>query len=121
MSKIKMVASEALVEQLVAEGVKTVWGIVGSAYMDALDLFPAAGIRFISGAHEQAAGPAADPPHASLRSSAREASGKLVWPWRSRAPSRQRRQRAWRTYGWQAFEVRHSLPRRSPRRWDLRT
>jgi sulfoacetaldehyde acetyltransferase len=55
-----MVASEALVEQMVAEGVKTVWGIVGSAYMDALDLFPAAGIRFISVAHEQAAGHAAD-------------------------------------------------------------
>jgi sulfoacetaldehyde acetyltransferase len=60
MSTIKMVASEALVEQMVAEGVKTVWGIVGSAYMDALDLFPAAGIRFISVAHEQAAGHAAD-------------------------------------------------------------
>jgi thiamine pyrophosphate-dependent acetolactate synthase large subunit-like protein len=29
MSTIKMVASEALVEQMVAEGVKTVWGIVG--------------------------------------------------------------------------------------------
>lgn len=57
---VKMTASEALVETLVAEGVKEVFGIVGSAYMDALDLFPAAGIRFISVAHEQAAGHAAD-------------------------------------------------------------
>jgi len=56
----RMTPSEALVESLVAEGVKEVFGIVGSAYMDALDLFPAAGIRFISVAHEQAAAHAAD-------------------------------------------------------------
>jgi sulfoacetaldehyde acetyltransferase len=55
-----MTPSEALVETLVAEGVKEVFGIVGSAYMDALDLFPAAGIRFVSVAHEQAAAHAAD-------------------------------------------------------------
>jgi sulfoacetaldehyde acetyltransferase len=55
-----MVPSEALVETLVAEGVKTVFGIVGSAFMDALDLFPDAGIRFVSVAHEQAACHAAD-------------------------------------------------------------
>jgi len=55
-----MTPSEALVETLVAEGVKYTFGIVGSAYMDALDLFPAAGIRFISVAHEQAAAHAAD-------------------------------------------------------------
>ena len=60
MPKQKMTPSEALVETLVAEGVRTVFGIVGSAYMDALDLFPAAGIRFISVAHEQAAAHAAD-------------------------------------------------------------
>ena len=60
MSKLKMTPSEALVETLVAEGVETVFGIVGSAYMDALDLFPAAGIRFVSVAHEQAAAHAAD-------------------------------------------------------------
>ncbi|NOX32648.1 MAG: sulfoacetaldehyde acetyltransferase [Deltaproteobacteria bacterium] len=58
--KLKMTPSEALVETLVAEGVKNVFGIVGSAYMDALDLFPAAGIRFIPVAHEQAACHAAD-------------------------------------------------------------
>jgi sulfoacetaldehyde acetyltransferase len=60
MAKIKMTSSEALVETMAAEGVKQVFGIVGSAYMDALDLFPAAGIRFISVAHEQAACHAAD-------------------------------------------------------------
>lgn len=60
MTKIKMTPSEALVETLVAEGVDTVFGIVGSAYMDALDLFPAAGIRFVPVAHEQAACHAAD-------------------------------------------------------------
>ena len=60
MTACKMTPSEALVETLVAEGVTTVFGIVGSAYMDALDLFPTAGIRFISVAHEQAAAHAAD-------------------------------------------------------------
>jgi sulfoacetaldehyde acetyltransferase len=60
MTKLKMTPSEALVETLVAEGVDTVFGIVGSAYMDALDLFPAAGIRFVPVAHEQAACHAAD-------------------------------------------------------------
>ena len=56
----KMSASEAFVETLVAYGVTDVFGIVGSAYMDALDLFPAAGIRFIPTAHEQGAGHMAD-------------------------------------------------------------
>lgn len=60
MTKLKMTPSEALVETLVAEGITTVFGIVGSAYMDALDLFPDAGIRFVSVAHEQAACHAAD-------------------------------------------------------------
>jgi sulfoacetaldehyde acetyltransferase len=55
-----MSASEAFVETLAAHGVTHVFGIVGSAYMDALDLFPAAGIRFISVAHEQGAGHMAD-------------------------------------------------------------
>src|SRR5213080_589518 len=58
--KQKMTASEAFIETLVANGVKNVFGIVGSAYMDALDLFPLAGIRFISVAHEQGAGHMAD-------------------------------------------------------------
>ncbi len=56
----KMTPSEAFVETLVAQGVKNVFGIVGSAYMDALDLFPLAGIRFISVAHEQGGGHMAD-------------------------------------------------------------
>ncbi len=55
-----MTPSEALVETMAAEGVKNVFGIVGSAFMDALDLFPAAGIRFVPVAHEQAAAHAAD-------------------------------------------------------------
>jgi len=37
-----------------------VFGIVGSAYMDALDLFPAAGIRFIPTVHEQGSAHMAD-------------------------------------------------------------
>ncbi|GAB6125319.1 sulfoacetaldehyde acetyltransferase [Humidesulfovibrio idahonensis] len=57
---MKMTPSEALAETLVAEGVQNVFGIVGSAFMDLLDLFPAAGIRFIPCAHEQAAAHAAD-------------------------------------------------------------
>jgi len=56
----KMTPSEALVETLSAEGIKNVFGIVGSAFMDALDLFPDAGIRFVMVAHEQAAAHAAD-------------------------------------------------------------
>ena len=40
-----MTSSEAFTETLVANGTKNVFGIVGSAFMDALDIFPAAGIR----------------------------------------------------------------------------
>ena len=58
--KLRMSPSEAFVETLVAQGVKDVFGIVGSAYMDALDLFPAAGIRFIPTVHEQGAAHMAD-------------------------------------------------------------
>jgi sulfoacetaldehyde acetyltransferase len=58
--KVKMTPSEAFVETMVAQGVKHIFGIVGSAYMDALDLFETAGIRFISVAHEQGAGHMAD-------------------------------------------------------------
>ena len=60
MAKVQMTPSEALVETMRAEGVEVCFGIVGSAFMDALDLFPDAGIRFISVAHEQAAAHAAD-------------------------------------------------------------
>ena len=58
--KVKMTPSEAFVETLVSQGVTDIFGIVGSAYMDALDLFDTAGIRFISVAHEQGAGHMAD-------------------------------------------------------------
>lgn len=54
-SKQRMTPSEAFVETLAANGVSEVFGIVGSAFMDALDIFPAAGIRFIPVAHEQGA------------------------------------------------------------------
>ena len=56
----KITPSEAIVEVLVKQGVKNVFGIVGSAFMDALDLFDTAGIRFISVAHEQGAAHMAD-------------------------------------------------------------
>jgi sulfoacetaldehyde acetyltransferase len=58
--KARMTASEAFVETLRAQGVTDVFGIVGSALMDALDLFPAAGIRYIPTVHEQGAGHMAD-------------------------------------------------------------
>lgn len=47
--------SEALVEALRLEGVDKIFGLVGSAFMDPLDLFPKAGIRFIQVRHEQSA------------------------------------------------------------------
>jgi sulfoacetaldehyde acetyltransferase len=53
--RTRMTPSEAFVETLVAQGVTEVFGIVGSAYMDALDLFPGAGIRFVPTVHEQGA------------------------------------------------------------------
>jgi len=58
--KVRMTPSEAFVETLVAQGVRDSFGIVGSAYMDAHDLFPLAGIRFVSVAHEQNAAHMAD-------------------------------------------------------------
>lgn len=56
----KMTSSEAFVETLASYGVTDVFGIVGSAYMDALDIFPAAGIRFIPTVHEQGSAHMAD-------------------------------------------------------------
>lgn len=49
----KMTSSEAFVETMVAHGTKHVFGIVGSAFMDALDIFEPAGIRFLPVQHEQ--------------------------------------------------------------------
>ena len=60
MTRLRMTPSEAFVEVLAAQGVTHVFGIVGSAYMDALDLFPAAGIRFVPTVHEQGAAHMAD-------------------------------------------------------------
>ncbi|MCZ6773625.1 MAG: thiamine pyrophosphate-binding protein, partial [Proteobacteria bacterium] len=56
----RMTPSEAFVETLASHGVTDIFGIVGSAYMDALDIFPAAGIRFIPTVHEQGATHMAD-------------------------------------------------------------
>ena len=56
----RMTPSEAFVEALVAQGVTEMFGIAGSAFMDAMDLFPTAGIRFIPTVHEQGAGHMAD-------------------------------------------------------------
>lgn len=56
----RMTPSEAMVEVMIEQGVTDVFGIVGSAYMDMLDLFPTAGIRFLSVAHEQNAAHMAD-------------------------------------------------------------
>ncbi len=56
----KITPSEAIVETLVNQGVTHAFGIVGSAFMDTLDLFDTAGIRFISVAHEQGAAHMAD-------------------------------------------------------------
>ena len=58
--RVRITPSEAFVETLVAQGVTHVFGIVGSAYMDALDLFPAAGIRFVPTVHEQGSAHMAD-------------------------------------------------------------
>ncbi len=56
----RMSPSEAMVETLRTEGVTVIPGLVGSAFMDVLDLFPAAGIRFLPVRHEQTAGHIAD-------------------------------------------------------------
>lgn len=57
---MRMTSQEAFVETLRAQGVRVAFGIVGSAFMPALDLFPRAGIRFVDVAHEQGAGHMAD-------------------------------------------------------------
>ena len=56
----KMTPSEALVETLAANGVTDIFGIMGSAFMDAMDIFAPAGIRLIPVVHEQGAGHMAD-------------------------------------------------------------
>ncbi len=44
----KMTPSEAFVETMVAQGVDTMFGIMGSAFMDAMDIFAPAGITLDS-------------------------------------------------------------------------
>ena len=57
---MKMTPSEAFVETLVANNVTDMFGIMGSAFMDAMDIFAPAGIRLIPVVHEQGAGHMAD-------------------------------------------------------------
>ncbi len=56
----KMTPSEAFVETMAANGVTEMFGIMGSAFMDAMDIFAPAGIRLIPVVHEQGAGHMAD-------------------------------------------------------------
>ena len=56
----KMTSSEAFVETMVANEVTDIFGIMGSAFMDAMDIFEPAGIRFIPVVHEQGAAHMAD-------------------------------------------------------------
>ncbi|HIG14941.1 MAG TPA: sulfoacetaldehyde acetyltransferase [Gammaproteobacteria bacterium] len=55
-----MTPSEAFVETLAAHGVTDIFGIMGSAFMDAMDIFEPAGIRFIPVCHEQGSAHMAD-------------------------------------------------------------
>ncbi|NKB61348.1 MAG: sulfoacetaldehyde acetyltransferase [Gammaproteobacteria bacterium] len=55
-----MTPSEAFVETLVANNVTEIFGIMGSAFMDAMDIFAPAGIRLIPVVHEQGAAHMAD-------------------------------------------------------------
>ncbi|MBD8019825.1 sulfoacetaldehyde acetyltransferase [Brevibacterium gallinarum] len=56
----RMTPSEAFVETLVANDVETIFGIMGSAFMDAMDIFAPAGIELVPVVHEQGAAHMAD-------------------------------------------------------------
>ena len=56
----RMTPSEAFVETMVVNGVTTIFGIMGAAFMDAMDIFAPAGIRLIPVVHEQGAAHMAD-------------------------------------------------------------
>ena len=56
----RMSPSEALVETMAANGVTRIFGIMGSAFMDAMDIFEPAGIHMVSVVHEQGAAHMAD-------------------------------------------------------------
>jgi sulfoacetaldehyde acetyltransferase len=55
-----MTPSEAFVETMAANNVTDIFGIMGSAFMDAMDIFAPAGIRLIPVVHEQGAAHMAD-------------------------------------------------------------
>lgn len=57
---MRMTPSEAFVETMVANGVTDMFGIMGSAFMDAMDIFAPAGIQLIPVVHEQGAAHMAD-------------------------------------------------------------
>jgi len=56
----RMTPSEAFVETLVANDVTDIFGIMGSAFMDAMDIFAPAGITLTPVVHEQGAAHMAD-------------------------------------------------------------
>ena len=56
----RMTPSEAFVETMAAHGVDTIFGIMGSAFMDAMDIFEPAGIELVPVVHEQGAAHMAD-------------------------------------------------------------
>ncbi|MGB7449172.1 MAG: sulfoacetaldehyde acetyltransferase [Ornithinimicrobium sp.] len=56
----RMTPSEAFVETMAAYGVHDIFGIMGSAFMDAMDIFAPAGIRLVPVVHEQGAAHMAD-------------------------------------------------------------
>lgn len=56
----RMTPSEAFVETMVANQVTTIFGIMGSAFMDAMDIFAPAGIELVPVVHEQGAAHMAD-------------------------------------------------------------
>jgi hypothetical protein len=56
----KMTPSEAFVETMVSNGVTDMFGIMGSAFMDAMDIFAPAGIRLVPVVPEQGAAHMAD-------------------------------------------------------------
>ncbi|RBI58536.1 sulfoacetaldehyde acetyltransferase [halophilic archaeon] len=56
----RMTPSEAVLEQFAAEDTEVMFGIVGSAFMDFLDIMPEAGIQYLPVRHEQNAAHMAD-------------------------------------------------------------
>ncbi|OED85329.1 sulfoacetaldehyde acetyltransferase [Vibrio crassostreae] len=57
---VTMTPSEAFVETMVANDVTDMFGIMGAAFMDAMDIFAPAGIRLVPVVHEQGAAHMAD-------------------------------------------------------------